>query len=188
METIFTKENITLVISILGACAWLPILIDLLSKPIIECKIRKYDWLTSSKFQYTIPFEGGLQREINGVIFIIGMRLISRNNDFPIKDFRVKIKFCSMEQELNANTLYSPRFTIYDRPQKPEFEMNMNENILYYPVLKKNEIADLETHFIVESNKFDVEYIKFIFIDTKNKEQIIKIDKENFKYATKVFM
>lgn len=39
METVFTKENITLVISILGACAWLPILIDKLRKPKIELPV-----------------------------------------------------------------------------------------------------------------------------------------------------
>ena len=43
METIFTKENITLVISVLGACAWIPILIEKLRKPKIECKILKCD-------------------------------------------------------------------------------------------------------------------------------------------------
>lgn len=187
METIFTKENITLVISVLGACAWIPILIEKLRKPKIECKILKCDWLTNSKFQYSIPFENGLQKEINGTFFIINMRLISRNNDFPINDFRIKIKFCSMGKEIDAHVCYSSHFTINDDPQKPEFKMNMNDNILYYPVLKKNEITDLETHFIVESKKYDVEYIKLIFINTKNKEQIIEMNKEDFKYAFRVF-
>lgn len=187
METVFTKENITLLISVLGACAWIPILIEKLRKPKIECKILKCDWLTNSMFQYPIPFEGGLQKQINGTFFIISMRLISRNNDFSIKDFRIKIKFCSMEKELDAHVCYSSRFTIKDDPKTPEYDMNMNENILYYPVLKKNEIADLETHFIVESKKYDVEYIKFIFVNTKNKEQIVKKKKEDFKYAFRVF-
>lgn len=92
-----------------------------------------------------------------------------------------------MEKEIDVHVCYSSRFTIYDDPKKPEFEMNMNDNILYYPVLKKNEITDLETHFIVESKKFDVEYIKLVFINTKNKEQIIKMRKEDFKYAFRVF-
>lgn len=68
------------------------------------------------------------------------------------------------------------------------YDMNMDDNILFYPVLKKNEITDLETHFIVESKKIDVEYIKFIFINKKKKEQVIKIKKEDFRYAYKAFM
>lgn len=188
METIFTKENITLAISILGACAWLPILIEKLRRPKIECKILKYDWLERSNFHYEIPFEGQLRREINGTMFIINMRLVSRNNDFPIDDFLIKIKFSSMEKEMDAYVCFSSRFTINDDSQKPEFNMEMDKNILYYPVLKKNEIADLETHFIVESNKYDVEYVKLIFINTNRKEQIIKLRKEDFKYASRVFV
>jgi len=92
-----------------------------------------------------------------------------------------------MGKEIDAHVCYSSHFTINDDPQKPEFKMNMNDNILYYQVLKKNEITDLETHFIVESKKYDVEYIKLIFINTKNKEQIIEMNKEDFKYAFRVF-
>lgn len=187
METVFMKENITLVISILGACAWLPILIDKLRKPKMECKILKYDWLTESKFQYVMPFEDGLQKEINGTIFIVRMQLISRNNDFSINDFKVKVKFCSMEQEIDTYTFYSSHFIVNNRSNRSEYDMDIEKNILYYPVLKKNEIADLETHFIVESKKYDIEYVKLIFIDVKNNKQIIKIGKDDFKYACKVF-
>lgn len=188
METLFTKENITLLISILGACAWLPILIDKLRKAKIECKILKYDWLMDSKFQYTIPFEDGLQQEINGTFFIIRIRLISRNNDFAINDFRLKIKFCSMEKEMDAHVCYSSYTIVHVDSGEKRYDMNMDDNILFYPVLKKNEITDLETHFIVESKKIDVEYIKFIFINKKKKEQVIKIKKEDFRYAYKAFM
>lgn len=187
METVFTKENITLVISLLGACAWIPILIEKLRKPKIECKILKCDWLTNSKFQYRIPFEDGLQKEINGTFFIINMRLISRNNDFSINDFQMKIKFSSIEKEMDAHVCYSSHFTINDDPRKPEFDTDMDKNILFYPVLKKNEITDLETHFIVESKKYDIEYIKLIFINTKNKKQTVIMEKEDFKYAFRVF-
>jgi len=188
MEIIFTKENIALVVSILGACAWIPFLCEKLRRPKIECKILKYDWLTDSKFQCTIPFENGLQKEINGVIFIIRMRITSRNNDFPIDNFQVKIKFCSMEQEIDAYTLFSSHFTVTSDSKSVEYDMDVHKNILFYPVLKQDDLIDLETHFIVESKKSDVEYIKFIFINNKNKKQIIKMKKEDFKYAHRIFM
>lgn len=188
MGTLFTKENVTLMISILGACAWLPILIEKLKKPKIECKILKYDWLTNGKFQYSIPFEDGLQKEINGTFFIIDMRLISRNNDFPINDFQIKIKFCSMDKEIDAHVCYSSYTIVKVDSEKIKYELSMDKNILFYPVLKKNEITDLETHFIIESKKYDVEYIKFIFVNLKNKKQIIKLKTDDFKYAYKKFM
>ncbi len=188
MGTLFTKENITFMISLIGACAWLPIFIEKLRKPKIECKVLKYDWLTNSKFQHSIPFEDGLQKEINGTFFVIDMRLVSRNNDFPINDFQMRIKFCSMEKEIEAHVCYSS-YTIVNRDlEKFKYDMNMDKNILFYPVLKKNEIVDLETHFIIESKKYDVEYIKLIFVDLKNKKQIIKLHKDDFKYAYKKFM
>lgn len=49
-----------------------------------------------------MPFEDGLQKEISGTIFIVRMQLISRNNDFSIDDFNVKVKFCSIEQEIDV--------------------------------------------------------------------------------------
>lgn len=43
-----------------------------------------------------------MQKEISGTIFIVRMQLISRNNDFSIDDFNVKVKFCSIEQEIDV--------------------------------------------------------------------------------------
>lgn len=42
--------------------------------------------------------------EINGTIFVIYMGLISRNNDFPISNFKVRIKFESMSNEIETST------------------------------------------------------------------------------------
>lgn len=183
---IFTKDNITLFISILGACAWIPILMEMLRRPKIECKILKSDWLENGKFQYDIPFNNGLRREINGTIFVIYMRLISRNNNFSISDFKVKIKFESMSNELEAFVNFSPNFHVNNIDK--EFVSEIEKNILFCPSLKKDEINDLETHFIVESDKTDVEYVKFIFIDTKGKEQTVVVKKDEFKYALKTFV
>lgn len=183
---IFTQDNITLLISLLGACAWIPILMEKLSRPKIECKILKCDWLEHGKFKYNIPFEHGLVREINGTIFVIYMRLISRNNDFKISDFKVKIKFESMSNELEAYVNYSPSF--YANNINKEFVSVIEKNILLCPSLKKDEINDLETHFIVESDKTDVEYMKFVFENTKGKEHIVIMKKDDFKYALKTFV
>lgn len=183
---IFTQDNITLLISLLGACAWIPILMEKLHKPKIECKILKCDWLEHGKFQYNIPFENGLKKEVNGTVFVINMRLISRYNDFKISNFKVKIKFESMSNELEAFVNYSPSFNVKNIDK--EFFSVMEKNILFCPSLKKDEINDLETHFIVESDKTDVEYIKFFFVNTKRKEHIVIMKKDDFKYALKIFV
>lgn len=183
---IITKENITLLISILGACAWIPIVMDKLRQPKVECKILKCDWLKHGKFQYNIPFENGLKREINGTVFVIYMRLISRNNDFPISDFKVNIKFESMSNEMEAYVNYSPSFCVNNINK--EFVSEMEKNILFCPSLKKDEVNDLETHFVVESDKTDVEYMKFVFVNTKEKEQVVLVKKDDFKYSLKTFI
>lgn len=185
MRELFTKENITLVISVLGACAWLPVLYEKLQKPRIECKILSYDWLEKSKYHYKIPFEDELQKEINGNLFVVYMRLVSRNSDFAISRFKVKIKFLSMQHEIEANVAYSANFTLNNL--NATVYSDMDKNILFCPVLRKNEVNDLETHFIVESNKIDVEYMKFIFINVKGKEQVVTVQKDDFKYAFRTF-
>lgn len=183
---IITQDNISFLLSLLGACAWIPIVIEKLRSPKIECKILKCDWLEKGKFQYNIPFGNGLKREINGTVFVIYMRLISRNNDFQISDFKVKIKFESMSKEMEAYVNYSPSFHVNNINK--DFLSLIENNILFYPSLKKDEINDLETHFIVESDKTDVEYVKFVFIDTKGKEKIVIKKKDDFKYALRTFV
>lgn len=162
---VFTKENITMLISLLGACAWIPVITEKLRMPKIECKILSCDWLEQGKFQYLVPFEKELKREINGTVFVVYMRLISRNNNFSISNFKVKVKFESMSNEMDAYVHYSSSFYVNNIGK--EFSSNMGSNILYCPSLKKDEVYDLETHFIVESEKTDVQYMKFIFVNYK---------------------
>lgn len=182
---IFSKENITLLISVLGACAWIPIVMEKLCRPKIECKILKCDWLEHAKFHYNIPFKQGLRREINGTIFVICMRLISRNNDFSISNFKVKVKFESMSNEMEAYVHFSSNFYVNDMDK--QFVSKMEDNILYCPSLKKDEINDLETHFIIESDKTDVEYMKFVFTNTNGKDHLVVVKRDDFKYALKSF-
>lgn len=58
---IISKENIVLLVSILGTCAWRLIVTEKLCRPKVECKILKYDWLEHGKFQYNIPFQNALK-------------------------------------------------------------------------------------------------------------------------------
>lgn len=183
---LFTKENITLLISILGACAWLPIIVEKIRKPKIECKILKSDWLEGAKYQYNVPFEKGLQKESNGTIYVILLRCISLYNDFVISGFKVKVKFESMSDEVDAYVHFSPNFTVTNLGK--EFKSDLGINILYCPVLKKEVVYDLETHFIVENTRTDVEYMKFIFERKNGKSHTIIKRKDDFKYALKTFV
>ena len=180
------KELMTFIISVIGACAWVPILIDKFRKPKIECKILKNDWLEKANYRYDIPFENGVQKVINGTIFVIVFRCVSLNNDFIISKFRVKVKFRSMMDELDADVHYSSNFTVDNIEKK--FHSDIGMNVLYCPVLKKDMVYDLETHFIVETNKTDIEYVKFIFEKEKGKPYIVTINKDDFKFAHKTFV
>ena len=180
------KEGITFIISIIGACAWLPILIDKFRKPKIECKILKNDWLETANYIYNVPFGNGVQKVINGTVFVMMFRCISLNNDFIISKFKVKVKFESMKDELDADVHFSSNFTVKNIGK--EFFSDIGMNILYCPVLKKDIVYDLETHFIVEANKTDVEYVKFIFEKEKGKPYIVTINKDDFKFAHKTFV
>lgn len=127
-----------------------------------------------------------MQKVINGTIFVMLFRCISLNNDFIISKFRVKVKFESMSDELDADVHFSSNFKVSNIDK--EFYSDIGMNILYCPVLKKDTVYDLETHFIVETNKTDVEYVKFIFEKEKGKLYIVIISKEDFKFAHKTFV
>lgn len=133
------------VISILGACAWLPIIVDKFRKPVIECKILKSDCLEGAKYQYNIPFENGLQKEFNRNIYVILLRCISLYNDFVISCFKVKVKYESMSNEEDAYVHFSQNFSITNLNK--EYISDLGINILYCTVLKNDIVYDLETHF-----------------------------------------
>ena len=183
---LFTKENITLLISILGACAWLPVLFEYFRKPDIVCKILAFDYLENGTHEEEVPFEKERKKIIQGTIYIVDMILVSNNLDFLLKNFKVYVKYESMNKELEAYVHYSLNFTNYDTDRN--YIMDINKNILYCPVLKKNEKLSVETHFIVETNKIDVEYMKFVFINKNNKECIRIIERKDFECANSIFI
>ena len=88
--------------------------------------------------------------------------------------------------EMKADVFFSPSFNVDDIHKK--FSSKIESNILYCSSLKKEEIYDLETHFIVESEKTDVEYMKFIFIDAKGNEKVVIKNKDDFTYAGRKFV
>lgn len=87
---------------------------------------------------------------------------------------------------MEAYVNYSPSFCVNNINK--EFVSEMEKNILFCPSLKKDEVNDLETHFVVESDKTDVEYMKFVFVNTKGKEQVVLVKKDDFKYSLKTFI
>ena len=182
---LFTKENLTLLISILGACAWLPVLFEYFRKPDIACKILAFGYLENSTYEEEVPFEKERKKIIQGTGYIVDMILLSNNLDFLLKNFKVYVKYESMNKELEAHVHYGSKFTDYVTGRN--YEMDINKNILYCPVLKKNEKSNVEAHFIVETNRIDVEYMKFVFINKNNKECIRIMERKDFENANRIF-
>lgn len=185
MNMLCTKENITLLISILGACAWLPVLFEYFRKPDIACKILAYEYLENGTHEECVPFENNMLKIIKGTIYVVDMVLVSNNTDFLLNSFKVYVKYESMNKELEAYVYYGLYFNNWDT--NAHYEADIRNNILYCPVFKKNEKLCVQTHFIVETNKTDVEYMKFVFVNKKNKQCIKILDKRDFKCANNIF-
>ena len=183
------QEILTLLISIIGACAWLPIVFEKIKRPKIECRVLEFNWIKNGVFPSYIPFEDGLKKEYCGNIYLLCMRIISRHNDFSLRDFKVKVKFGSISDEVDAIVHCAPHFTVTNTNSKSsrKYERNAGKNILNCTLLRKDTSEDLETHFIVETTKNDVEYFKLIFINTCGKSYTVIIQKEDLKCALDVF-
>ena len=184
-----TKEILTLFISIIGACAWLPIVLEKLRRPKIECKVLEFNWIKNGVFPSYLPFEDGLKKDYYGNIYLLCMRVISRYNDFSLQDFKVKVKFGSITDEVEAIVHCAPHFTITNTDSKPDrtYIRDAGKNILNCALLKKDASEDLETHFIVETKKSDVEYFKLIFVNTHGKHHEVIVKKDDLKCALDVF-
>ena len=127
----------------------------------------------------------GLKKEYYGNTYLLCLRVISRNNDFPLEAFKAKIKFCSMTEEMDAIVHCAPQFNVTDTNKV--YKRDVSKNILYCPLLIKNRVYDLETHIIVESKKQDIEYFKLIFINTRGKRRTVKVTKKDLTCALDAF-
>lgn len=106
-------------------------------------------------------------------------------NDFFLSEFKVRVKFESMSNEVDAHIYFTPNIEV--KNLNKTFVSDIGCNVLYCPVLKRDELYDLEVQCIIENKRTDIEYVKFLFIDDKKKEQIVKIRKTDFKDAMKLF-
>lgn len=95
------------------------------------------------------------------------------------------MKFESMSNEVDAHIYFTPNIEV--KNLNKTFVSDIGCNVLYCPVLKRDELYDLEVQCIIENKRTDIEYVKFLFIDDKKKEQIVKIRKTDFKDAMKLF-
>ena len=123
--------------------------------------------------------------KVNGNVYKIKARFISKKNDYSISDFKLKVKFNSMSEEMDAYVYYSPNFE--ERNTGKIFETDMNTNLLFCPVLKEDQCYDLDIHFVVESNNEDIQYIKFIFLSSNKTRRVVKVKKDEFKHAVRSF-
>lgn len=174
-------DIVSLILSFVGAGAWLPYILEKLKKSKIEGKILKYSVLTNGSYYKPIPFECDSGETIQGTIFLVRFRLISLHRDFHINDVSVKVKFKSKTCEYDTNAYFCDDVTMSGEKHK----LKQEDSLLMCPVLLKNSTNDLDIQFIVKCSCSDIEYMDLYLKDYRNKAKIVRFKQPDFNNAIK---
>lgn len=162
-------ELITLITAIVGALAWLPTLIPIFRRGKIEGKVIS---------QYA-NF-GKLPNGVDALILVQKMSLFSRNKDFFLKDILVYIKYPTLSQEIKCG-VWAWRQLVFTFKEngldvQKKLQIDAKDYLLHFSVLPKDQAVSVYISLSVDHlHDEKYEYIRYVFIDFKEKRRQFKI-------------
>lgn len=167
-------DYVTLILSILGALAWLPTIIDYLIKPILKAKLIGVYCLTESEYTPGSILSHS-KDTIKGTTFILRLSLQSIKKDFNISSIRVTVKTSHNETEIEAIPYYCPYVIEKSSLGERNLYLKYEENILFYSCFLKNQriIGDIMFITEIDVNKSNFEYFNVEFFDNEKMQSII---------------
>jgi hypothetical protein len=177
-------EVITLIISILGALAWLPFIFDLSKRSKLFGKVINYWHGIDSKTEY---YEFGKKKIAQGLQYIIKLSTVVINKSYYLKDSEVYIKYVN-DKAIHKGIIFWPDvFVVSDENKKQRnLRIKQEESIKFLHVLQKDETTDFYVIFIVENVKNEdvssFEFFEFRFINHKGKIIKLKVKREDIDF------
>lgn len=164
----------TLIIGIIGALAWLPIILENLKEQKIEGKI--------------ISSYNNINKDRTQIFFLYKLSILSTNKDFLLKDIDLKIKFKTSPEIISTSR--NNRLVVFNIDGYFK-KLNVPDNAFLnnLSILKKDlpEVGYL--FFKVDYNKDEpIEYIEFKFSSFDNKtEKKLRFTNEEIKEEKLLF-
>ncbi len=167
-------EDITLILSILGALAWLPTILNFLIKPKIKAKLIGLYCLADSVY-HPGTILSPPKNTINGTTFILRLSIQSIKKDFNINNIRVAVKTVDYKTEVEATPYYCPYVTEKSKSEERKINLKYDENILFYSSFLKNEriIGDIMFITDIDVTRSNFEYFNIEFFDDNETQSII---------------
>ena len=180
-------DDVTLILSILGALAWLPTIIDFLMKPILKAKLIGLYCLAESEYTPGSILSSP-KSTIKGTTFILRLSLQSIKKDFNISSIRVAVKTSDYETEVEATPYYCPYVKEKKGSEERRLCLKYEENILFYSNFLKNQriIGDIMFITDIDVNTSNFEYFNIEFYDNETMQSII-LKGEEVSNSIKVF-
>ena len=158
----------TLIIGLIGALAWLPIILENLKEQKIEGKI--------------ISSYSNINKEKSQIFLLYKLSIVSVNKDFLLKDIDLKIKFKSSSEIISTSR--NNRLVVFGIGGKLK-KLNVPDNTFLnnLSVLKKDSPEVGYLFFSVDYDKNEpIDYIEFKFISFDDKkEKSIRFRSEDIK-------
>ncbi|MCC9063392.1 hypothetical protein [Flavobacterium piscisymbiosum] len=164
----------TLIIGLIGALAWLPIILENLKEQKIEGKIiSSYNNTNKDKTQ---------------IFFLYKLSIVATNKDFLLKDIDLKIKFKSSSEIISTSR--NNRIVVFNIDGNFK-KLNVPDNTFLnnLSILKKDSPEVGYLFFSVDYCKDEpIDYVEFKFISFDNKkEKSIRFTNEEIKNEKLLF-
>ncbi len=180
-------DKVTFILSLLGALAWLPTIINFLITPELKAKLIGLYCLSESEYQPG-SILSSQKNTIKGTTFILRLSLQSIKKDFNISGVRVAVKTSDYETEVEAIPYYCPCVKERSNSNERNLCLKYEENILFYSYFLKNQriIGDIMFITDIDVNTSNFEYFNIEFFDNEEMQSII-LEGEEVSNSIKLF-
>ncbi|MDD5018530.1 MAG: hypothetical protein PHO15_10585 [Eubacteriales bacterium] len=170
----------TLIVSIIGACAWIPILITLLRKNRILGSIIDYDLVNMVDTSYRD--KDGTTRTISGGYLVLGLSIFVTKNVFIFNDMEVKIVLS------NGSMIEGKLVSTVLNLNEPDgshstFDIPIEYDLLCNKIFKSNAVNNFCLRILLEGHKIstpnEIEKIVLYFIKTKRNRKRLTFTKKD---------
>ncbi len=187
-----TLEIITLVISIIGALAWLPSILEWCRKPIVKGRLVGLTYSEEGSYEADDPRTQSKIR-IKGICYYPKLALTALHKNFNVKLINVFVKYPNDPQIYKGTIYYAPEINLSFKLRSGKQERKTlcippSEHITLLTVLEQGKMAAVFIPFIIDKGTFSFfDWIEFRFFDYKDKYQSIIIRKDDIDIPNTIF-
>lgn len=175
------KENITLVLSLIGALAWSPFIYEVLQKPQLEAKLLGLAWSQDYQFNAFDPFTNS-NNTLQGIGYFPKIAIVSLKKNFNIKNVEVFIKYPGEWELRKGEIFYAPQInmTFVGEGKARILKIPPSEHISALLVLENGKPVSVFVPFAISKPVYEnFEFLELRFYEFDGTIETIKFDKKD---------